>query len=239
MQSWYARHWSPGTVATANDYTSWDRGCDRVFTQFDAHLLRSAGIPEPYVATYLHRKFNSRSYLGPHMSMQFSGDRWTWLFNTLRCAALTGASLNCPTSTPAMFSGDDSAVLGRHGIVPRFAPRSWLMVPKPEITATPTFCGYQLGGPYLTVSGTVLLQRARIALRNGRRDHGIWDSLDYALQFVAAEGPENVAAATAAQISVDARSLYSLPPSVFPVNLVTGDPHPPGHPFVDYQLDSL
>nr|AQM49933.1 replicase [Agaricus bisporus virus 9] len=219
FNSWYKKHWDRKQKGSANDYTAWDRGCDHVFAHFDAWLMEHLGLPESYINKYMNRKLNSRSYLGPHRAMQFSGDRYTWLFNTARNAAITGASLNCPVGTVAAFSGDDSVVLGEWNKPAHFRPSEWLMHPKPEVVQNPLFCGHLFGGPRLAVSADVVLARAKIGIRNGRRDAGYWDSIDYALQFVPDDPSSISLASAAAAISRDARSYYILPPSRHPQHL--------------------
>jgi hypothetical protein len=213
MFSWYSQFSRRG-LQTANDYTAWDSGCDHVFALFDAWILEESGVPAEYIDRYLQAKFNTRSYLGPALPMQFSGDRWTWLFNTLRNAALTGASLNCKAGTPAMFSGDDSLVFG-HFIYNRgFVPSDWLMTPKTERGFSLDFCGFTAGDT-LYVSPHVLLARARIAIRDGKNDPSFWDSFDLAARYSHRRGPDSILA-TALSLSHSARQLYSLPPSKFP-----------------------
>jgi hypothetical protein len=215
MQRFYSRYWVPGSLSTANDYTAWDSGCDEVFLDFDTWVLTMAGLPDDYVERYRYERLNTSSYLGPMPCMQFSGDRWTWLLNTLRNAAITGATLDCKVGTVACFSGDDSLVLGQHHPI---TTHKYRMSPKLEVGRSLLFCGFRYGGTDLVVSPDVVLLRARIGLEDGRRDSNFWDSIDYAarLSCLGRYAPEEVT--TAYAISLFARSLYSLPRSNFPLS---------------------
>lgn len=215
MRKWY-RCWRPGPC-TASDYTAWDSGCDDVFVAFDCWLLRSCGVPEHYVAAYSDRKFSTRCYLGPVMPMQFSGDRWTWLFNTTRNVALTGAAFNCPAGTPAAFSGDDMILCGDFHYNDDFHPSDWLMQPKLERGHHLEFCGFTFGEPSFFVAPKVMLHRAQLAFGSGRQDPAFWDSFDFALRY-SKDAPES---ATAAAISLAVRERYALPPSRFPLSFST------------------
>jgi len=210
MSTWYRTFWRPG-VSTANDYTAWDSGCDATFLHFDRWLMRSYGVPQSYIELYTSGRVNTRSMAGPMPIMQFSGDRWTWLLNTARNAALTGISLEVAPRTPAAFSGDDSILLGDLPPSRSFNPRSVPMSPKPVRASVQTFCGFEFGGVDVTISPTVCLLRARIGAEQGRRDSSFWDSIDYACRLSVDAGtalPETTAAYI---ISLEMRSRFRLP----------------------------
>lgn len=199
MDSWYRRHWVANSPMTANDYTAWDGGCDRVFTAFDCWIFSLSGLPVEYVNLYRFEKTNTYSYLGPHISRQESGDRWTWILNTARNAAITGASLCCPKACPAAFSGDDGVVLGCWAGQREFHARQWLMTPKREYSSSVTFCGFLFGGQRLALSSTVILHRAQFGVALGRNDPDFWRSISDAIRESApAASPHDVVLATAA-----------------------------------------
>jgi len=208
MNKWYERHWRQG-IMTANDYTAWDSGCDRVFAAFDCWVLRLCGVPEEYIELYLFEKVNTFSHLGPHMCRQESGDRWTWLFNTLRNAALTGASLDMPAKTPAAFSGDDSVVLGEWRKPRGFASRMWAMVPKLEKGLRLLFCGYAFGGTSVALDDATVLHRAQNGLALGRNDPDFWRSVEDAICESGLTAPDYSASlSTANEIVVQAAIRY-------------------------------
>lgn len=176
LRDWYDTYWDPTQKVTANDYTGWDTGVDRVFLAFDMWLMESLGIPEEYRNVYYRDVTESRTYLGPYPIMQPSGNRYTWILNTVRNAALTGASLTVPPGTPAAFSGDDSGLQGDYKKAQGFIPHQWKMVPKRIVSDSTEFCGFTLGAQSLHVSSDSLAYRARIAIQRGDFRPDVWRS---------------------------------------------------------------
>lgn len=180
MSRWYRRHWRVGKM-TGNDYTAWDSGIDHVFLEFDLWLMELCHFPPEYVSRFKFERLNTHSFLGNHMPRQESGDRWTWILNTLRNAALTGASLDCPPHTPLCVSGDDSVTLGAWRKSDGFFPGEWLMVPKREEGTTMEFCGLIFGGTDVSFDPSVIHWRARFGLQQGRADPDYWLSIRQAI----------------------------------------------------------
>jgi hypothetical protein len=166
---------------TGNDYTAWDSGIDHVFLEFDLWLMELSHFPEEYMQRFKFERLNTHSFLGNHMPRQESGDRWTWILNTLRNAALTGASLDCPVGTPICVSGDDSVTLGAWRRPSNFNPSSWLMVPKREEGSTMEFCGLIFGGSDVSFDPSVIHWRSRFGLQQGRSDPDYWLSIRQAI----------------------------------------------------------
>jgi len=213
-RAWYQKHFKSGKV-TANDYTSWDSGCDHVFVHFNCWMLRMAGVPDSYIAGYFDRRLNMYSHLGHHAPQQNSGDAWTLVFNSYDDAALTGASLTCPVGTPAAFLGDDSAVENWWRTPVGFNPNQWPMQPKRQLSTEDDFCGTVYGRHQLYVSSASLLHRAKAAIRDGTTSASYWNSWDYAARWADPHEPTPTLA-TALRISADARIAWNLPPSKFP-----------------------
>jgi len=180
LSAWYRNHWSPG-VMTGNDYTAWDSGIDHVFLEFDLWLMEVCHFPVEYLERFRYERLNTHSFLGNHMPRQESGDRWTWILNTLRNAALTGASLDCPRKTPVCISGDDSVTLGSWRKTTGFNPGEWLMVPKREEGVTMEFCGLIFGGSDVSFDPAVVHWRSRFGLQQGRADADYWLSIRQAI----------------------------------------------------------
>ncbi|QKN22647.1 RNA-dependent RNA polymerase [Erysiphe necator associated deltaflexivirus 2] len=191
VSRWYQRHWQRGTM-TGNDYTAWDSGVDHVFIEFDCWLMSLCHFPEEYIDRFREDRYTTHSFLGTHMPRQESGDRWTWLLNTARNAALTGASLDCPVGTPVCVSGDDSVVLGAWRRPSSFHPTQWLMQPKREEGSSLEFCGLLFGGPDISYDPSVVHWRARFGLQQGRADVDYWRSIRDAIKETAAKlGPDS------------------------------------------------
>lgn len=180
LSRWYQTHWRPGLM-TGNDYTAWDSGIDHVFLEFDLWLMNLCHFPDEYVQRFKFERLNTHSFLGNHMPRQESGDRWTWILNTLRNAALTGASLDCPKRTPLCVSGDDSVTLGAWRKTTGFEPSEWLMVPKREEGSTMEFCGLIFGGVDVSFDPAVVHWRSRFGLQQGRSDKDYWMSIRQAI----------------------------------------------------------
>nr|QYF50206.1 MAG: polyprotein [Sichuan deltaflexi-like virus 2] len=176
VSRWYKLFWRPGLM-TGNDYTAWDSGVDHVFVEFDIWLMQLCHFPEWYVQRYRSNRLTTYSHLGTHLPRQESGDRWTWILNSLRNAALTGASLDFPPRTPTCISGDDSVTLGAWRRTTGFNPDDWLMKPKREEGTTMEFCGLIFGGPDVSFDPSVVHWRSRFGLQQGRSDVDYWRSI--------------------------------------------------------------
>jgi hypothetical protein len=211
MSRWYRKHWKAHHPMTACDFTAWDNGCDQVFVYFAAWVMEILKVPSEYVERYVWDRLRTRSYKGPHLPKQESGDRWTWLINTVCDAAITGAGLNCSIGTPAMFSGDDGNALGEWGRESGFDPAEWLMQPKREITYSTNFCGYGVGGHDIVLSPTVVMHRAQSGIALGRGDADYWRSIHDAIRECGARAPLNHPHLVAAEHYLTvARRLFSL-----------------------------
>jgi hypothetical protein len=180
MAKFYRKHWVVGREVTYVDYTSWDTNVNEAFTELYANVLRSYGVDPAYVDRFVHRRLNSRSFLGPMPAMQFSGDRYTWIANTIGDMAFTGISFAQRNDMAFCFSGDDMIACGTPKyILPN--PASWGFSPKLTTAATGEFCGYIFGDRTLHISSAALLHRGRMALEDGRNDRAYWTSFDMAL----------------------------------------------------------
>nr|AQM49922.1 replicase [Agaricus bisporus virus 7] len=177
LREWYTDNWTPSAGVTANDYTAWDSGMDRVFLAFDLWLMRSLSLPESYVQMYINRKVNSRTRVGPYPIMQPSGDRYTYFLNSMRNAAVIGASLSFKRGTAIAVGGDDSIICGRHGSQRSFNPRQWKISPKLERGKVLPFCGWSFGSRELSLSLPELAYRIHIGVQRGVRDKDYWRSM--------------------------------------------------------------
>lgn len=190
MNRWYQRHWTPGETMSACDGEAWDTGCNRVTVHFAAWLMALSGVPEEYICKYKWEKSNIFSYLGPHEIKVESGDRWTWLINSMINAGLTGASLNCPPRTPAGFSGDDGILCGLWGPARDFRPHQWAFKPKREYGDRLLFCGYAFGGHSISLAADVVLHRAQNGMALGRSDPDYWRSVKQGLSEASRSAPD-------------------------------------------------
>jgi hypothetical protein len=176
LSRWYRKHWEPGP-SMANDFTAWDSGCNKTTVLAIAKFFKWIGLPRWYIDTYIHDRLNVVSYLGPHRTKQESGDRWTWLCNTLVNMMISGATVACPVGTPAAFSGDDSIILGDWRRPRDYDPNDWAMTPKLERGSFLEFCGYQFGGEDVTIKSLVVQHRAEYGLACGENSADYWRSI--------------------------------------------------------------
>lgn len=176
LNKWYQRHWPRGK-ATANDWTAWDSGCNKTTVWAVLQMLASMDLPRWYLDTYLHDRTSISSFLGRHRTKQESGDRWTWLINTVVNMMITGATLSCPVKTPAAFSGDDSIVAGYHKRPSDYKKSDWSMEPKLERGLSLDFCGYVFGGPETFITPKAVSYRSFIGAGSGYSDADFWRSI--------------------------------------------------------------
>jgi hypothetical protein len=168
-----------------------------------------SGLPTDYINLYRYEKINTYSYLGPHMARQESGDRWTWVLNTARNAAISGAGSSCPRSTPIAISGDDSIMRGKFVKPREFNTDDWLMKPKLEYAERGLFCGYEFGGSDVSLSPSVVLHRAQFGFALGRNDADFWRSISDAIRDSGSSAPDyDVSLATARAVLAEAQSVY-------------------------------
>jgi hypothetical protein len=162
--------------------TGWDTGVDESFSLFYKEVFSTFGVPADVCEAFVETRHTRRSFMGPMGAMQASGDRFTWLCNTLGNMAVTSLTFKLNPTQASCFSGDDMLLNGHYA---RSVPSGAVLhfVPKVEYGKRLEFCGYQFGGPRLVLSPRVLLHRATMALEDGRRDVDFWRSVKQAAMF--------------------------------------------------------
>jgi len=188
MDQWYQQHWKPGRVNTACDYQGWDGGVDEAFILFYGKVLNTFGVPISVVERIRESQFSRTSFRGPIGGMQHSGNRFTWIFNTMGDIAVTEEHFPGSYVEPSAFSGDDSELNGYFEFRP--APVPYNMVSKVLHGYQLEFCGFMYGGERLHISSRVLLHRFNLAIEDGRSDPDFWLSARQALAFGADSGVE-------------------------------------------------
>jgi hypothetical protein len=232
LSDWYRKWWRPGSQMVACDYTSWDSGMDHVFVEFACWLMEISHFPTAEIELYRYHRYHTYSHLGTHLPRQESGDRWTWLFNSLLNAALTGAALDCPPRTPATFSGDDGNVLGQWFTTSGFRTSDWLMKPKVERGTKLEFCGLVFGGPDISYDSAVVHWRARFGLQQGRNDEEYWRSIRDSIRECAHRlGTSTPALSNAKQNLHRAVEWFNLPKSLLLPEYILEAPSPDTHAF--------
>jgi len=140
----YQKRWRVGNGVHTSDVTRWDVGCDAGVLNFDVHIFRKVGFPEPYVEAYTHRRLSTRSQHGPLQTAQPSGDRFTWTLNSMRRAVVASLVLGVKPEDTVAINGDDEA-LDRCAETKPFPDTVWEF--KDQNGPTGEFSGFELGGP--------------------------------------------------------------------------------------------
>jgi hypothetical protein len=149
---------------TETDYTAWDSSIDAPFIKFDCWLLGQLGIPESYIETYEAETCNTRYWGGNLRLMQHSGNRYTFIFNTLRNVALTHATYANLRGVPQGFGGDDSILAGHPVVRSSFEPARWLMRPKTLRTSEGHLFGHLITNGRLSYDYDYMANRLECAI---------------------------------------------------------------------------
>jgi hypothetical protein len=155
---------------TETDYTAWDSSIDGPFISFDCWLFEQMGFPREYIDTYRREACETRCYTGNLRLMQHSGNRYTFLLNTVRNLALTNATYIGIRRAPQAFGGDDSLISGHPRQNPQFQAKHWLMNPKVLRTETGHLFGHLITNGYLSYDYSYMANRLSTAIIERPRD---------------------------------------------------------------------
>jgi len=164
LASWVGNHMRTTESFTETDYTSWDSSVDGPFIKFDCWLLHQMGAPAEYIAAYQEEACSTRFFRGNLRLMQHSGNRYTFLLNTLRVLALTHATYHRIKYTPQAYGGDDSLLAGTPAVSPSFRPGSWLCSPKVNHTSTGHLFGHLISFGQLSYDYQYMANRLEVAI---------------------------------------------------------------------------
>jgi hypothetical protein len=164
LSLWSAEHFTGVTDFTETDYTAWDSSIDGPFITFDCWLLTQIGCPEEYVSLYRTEATTTRYFGGNLRLMQHSGNRYTFLLNTLRNLALTNCTYHGLRHTAQAYGGDDSLLAGLPAVSRSFRPEAWLMAPKVNRTSTGHLFGHLISNGVLTYDYSYMANRLEVAI---------------------------------------------------------------------------
>jgi hypothetical protein len=164
LSSWVSKYLRGVSRFTETDYTSWDSSIDGPFIEFDCWLLTQIGAPSHYIETYRHEACNTRYFGGNLRLMQHSGNRYTFLLNTLRNLALTNASYAGISKTPQAFGGDDSLIADQPLPAPGFKPQAWLCSPRIVHTEIGHLFGHLISDGFLSYDYEYMANRLSVAI---------------------------------------------------------------------------
>jgi hypothetical protein len=168
LKAWSADHLTGVNQFVETDYTAWDSSIDGSFIRFDAWLLAQVGAPQAYIDCYVAEACATRCFKGNMRLMQHSGNRYTFLFNTLRNLALTQHSYSNIRDNAQAFGGDDSLIAGPAHVSPNFNPRYWLMNPKVVVSSTGHLFGHLITDGVLSYDYEYMNNRLEVGIVNNR-----------------------------------------------------------------------
>jgi hypothetical protein len=108
LDAFVKRFWKAG-VSSWNDFTAFDQGQDASFLAMEVRLMEQLSLPPSEIAFYIHLKTHTFSNLGSFSIMRFTGEVFTFIFNTLANMAISNLRFCLDKSNkPLCFGGDDS-----------------------------------------------------------------------------------------------------------------------------------
>jgi len=192
----YSKRWRVDNGAYGSDVTRWDVGCDAAMVNFDVHVMRSLHFPKWYVDAYIERRLSSFSQHGPMRTMQNSGDRYTWILNSIRRAVVTSLVCSIQPEDTTAINGDDAAV-DRYCTALPFLNSPWAF--KDENARRVEFSGFLLGGTTPTYSAHGLWYRTAILKSRDPSAQEKWESYLGLLRHANLDSPYALAVARDAQ----------------------------------------
>jgi hypothetical protein len=180
LADWVSK--APATSSyTMNDWSAWDSGIDGAFLSFDMYVLRWLGLPADYLRFFVAMRIGSFNFLGNVKLMQLSGDRYTFLLNTLRNLCLCAAIFLLTLAHYLMVAGDDVLLFGFF-----LAKLRLKLGMSPKIRHGPQgeFVSFLVANGSVAVDGRALYLRVMIARDTRALDQAYYLSLvDAALTF--------------------------------------------------------
>jgi len=192
----YSKRWRVDNGAYGSDVTRWDVGCDAAMVNFDVHVMRSLHFPKWYVDAYIERRLSSFSQHGPMRTMQNSGDRYTWILNSIRRAVVTSLVCSIQPEDTTAINGDDAAV-DRYCTALPLLRSPWAF--KDENARRVEFSGFLLGGTTPTYSAHGLWYRTAILKSRDPSAQEKWESYLGLLRHANLDSPYALAVARDAQ----------------------------------------
>lgn len=173
FEQFVATHWDHTRESTDGDYTAYDASQDATFVNFETLLMRRLDFPLDVIEAYVEMKASITSHFGPLAIMRFSGEVWTYLFNTLGNIAFTYAKYEVPP-VAQVYGGDDKSINSPITIRTGWAQLvgKFNLVEKPVVGYEPTFCGWRIVPGGIVKDPQLLFWRTRYA--RIRYDAAMW-----------------------------------------------------------------
>jgi len=168
LDAWCQSHWADG-VCTDNDFEAFDTGQDAAVLNMEVHLLHLLSCPESIIEEYIYLKQNTRCFMGWLAIMRFTGEAFTFIFNTLANIAFTHTKFSIPPSVPQLYAGDDSSINSRITEKPGFKKiqKYLTLVSKPIISSTPEFCSWKISRHGILKNPVLIYLKLQVRLEAG------------------------------------------------------------------------
>lgn len=170
LDAFCKRFWS-ARQSSWNDFTAFDQGQDASFLAMEVNLMEKLNIPSSEIAFYIHLKTHTYSNLGSFSIMRFTGEVFTFIFNSLANMAISNLRFVLDRSSkPICFGGDDSCF----NYVPHERPQWSLLSPhltlqfKFEMGDRPAFVSWFLTPHGIYKSPLLLWTRLQARIATGK-----------------------------------------------------------------------
>nr|WIL96209.1 replicase [Carrot vitivirus 1] len=170
-------------LGTDSDYEAFDRSQDEKILSFEVEVLKFFLWPEELINEYVELKLMMGCSMGDLAIMRFSGEFGTFFFNTICNMAFTCLRYSITKDTPICYAGDD---MYAPGVLPvkgdyEHVLKELQLKAKVNVSDSPLFCGWRMTPYGIIKDPNLLLDRWKIAERDGKLDQC---KVNYALEAV-------------------------------------------------------
>jgi hypothetical protein len=167
LEDFLKEHWVDGRVNTDGDYTAFDASQDAAFGHFELRLMEHLGIPTEIREAYKLMKSTLESKFGTLAVMRFTGEVFTFIFNTLGNMAYSNLKYIIPKGVAQLWGGDDKSINCRLHVRPgwHIIAGRYLLEEKQTFSEHSTFCGWIVSSRGLLKDPRLLYWRTRVMAR--------------------------------------------------------------------------
>jgi hypothetical protein len=133
----------------------------------EKRLMAHLGFDPAVISGYERMKSTLISNFGVMAVMRFTGEVFTFIFNTLGNIAFTGLKYIIPPGTPSLYGGDDKSINCALHVRPGWSSiaRHYALTEKQITHFEPTFCGWRLSQHGIVKDPRLLFWRTRTMAR--------------------------------------------------------------------------
>nr|UTQ50741.1 MAG: polyprotein (methyl transferase, alkylated DNA repair protein, helicase, RdRP) [Tomato vitivirus 1] len=170
-------------LGTDSDYEAFDRSQDEKILSFEVEVLKFFLWPEELINEYVELKLMMGCTMGDLAIMRFSGEFGTFFFNTICNMAFTCLRYSISKDTPICYAGDDMFAPGVLEVKEEYEHvlKELKLKAKVNVSESPLFCGWRMTPYGIVKDPNLLLDRWKIAKRDGKLDQC---RINYALEAV-------------------------------------------------------